>query len=86
MKDINKLIVVLVLLSTTLLAQTNWKFDKSYTKIGFTVTHMLITDVDGNFKEYSGSIVSTNDDFQNAKLEFEAETGSPGMICLMRDI
>jgi len=76
MKNTNKLIVVLALLSTTLLAQTNWKFDKSHSKIGFTVTHMLITDVDGYFKEYSGSIVSTNDDFQNAKIEFEAEIGS----------
>ena len=76
MKNINKLIVVLALLSSTLFAQTNWKFDKSHSKVGFTVTHMLITDVDGNFKEYSGSIVSQNDDFQNAKIEFEAQIGS----------
>lgn len=68
--------VVLVLLSTTLIAQVSWKLDKPHTKIGFTVTHMLITDVDGNFKEYSGSIVSQNDDFQNAKIEFEAEIAS----------
>jgi len=76
MKNINKLIVVFALLSTTLFAQTKWKFDNSHTKIGFTVTHMLITDVDGYFKKYSGSIVSTSDDFQNAKIEFEAEIES----------
>ena len=76
MKNIYKLMVVLVLLSTTLIAQVSWKLDKPHTKIGFTVTHMLITDVDGNFKEYSGSIVSQNDDFQNAKIEFEAEIAS----------
>ena len=76
MKNIYKLIVVLALSSTTLFAQTEWKFDQSHSKIGFTVTHMLITDVDGNFKKYSGSIVSTSDDFQNAKIEFEAEIES----------
>jgi len=76
MKNIYKLIVVLALLSTTLFAQTKWKFDKSHSKIGFTITHMLITDVDGNFKEYSGSIVSSNEDFQDAKIEFETQIGS----------
>ncbi len=76
MKKINILLAVFAFLSTTLFAQSNWKFDASHSKIGFTVTHMLITDVDGNFKKYSGSITSANDDFQNAKIEFEAEIAS----------
>lgn len=76
MKNINKLIVVLALLSTTVFAQTKWNFDKSHSEIGFSVTHMLITETDGFFKDYDGTIESTNDDFQNAKINFEAKTAS----------
>lgn len=76
MKNINKLIVVLALLSTTLFAQTKWNFDNSHSQIGFSVTHMLISETDGYFKDYSGSIVSSNDDFQNAVIKFEAKTAS----------
>jgi polyisoprenoid-binding protein YceI len=76
MKNINKLIVVLALLSTTVFAQTKWNFDKSHSEIGFSVTHMLIAETDGFFKDYDGTIESTNDDFQNAKINFEAKTAS----------
>jgi len=76
MKNINKLIVVLALLSTTLFAQTNWNFDNSHSQIGFNVTHMLISETDGHFKDYSGTVVSSNDDFQDAKISFEAKTTS----------
>lgn len=76
MKNINKLIVVLALLSTTVFAQTKWNFDKSHSEVGFSVTHMLITETDGFFKDYDGSIVSSSDDFQNAQISFEAKTAS----------
>ena len=35
-------------------AQTNWAFDKAHSKIGFSVSHLVITDVEGNFKEFDG--------------------------------
>lgn len=76
MKNTYKLIVVLALLSTTLFAQTNWNFDNSHSEIGFSVTHMLISETDGYFKDYIGSVVSSNDDFQNATINFEAKTTS----------
>ena len=76
MKNINKLIVVLALASTALFGQTKWNFDKSHSVIGFNVTHMLISETEGNFQDYEGSIVSSNDDFQNAVITFEAKSTS----------
>lgn len=76
MKNINKLIVLLFLLSTTIFAQTKWNFDNSHSEIGFSVTHMLITETDGYFKNYSGSVVAKNDDFQDTEIKFEAKTSS----------
>ncbi|MBU0476113.1 MAG: YceI family protein [Bacteroidetes bacterium] len=76
MKNINKLIVVLALLSSTVFAQTKWNFDTAHSEVGFSVTHMLISETDGFFKEYIGSVVSTSDDFQNAEIKFEAKAAS----------
>lgn len=76
MKNIIRLFAVLALLSTTLFAQTNWNFDKSHSEVGFSVTHLLISETDGFFKDYSGSVVANGDDFQNAKIKFEAKATS----------
>jgi len=76
MKNINRMLILLALITATLSAQTNWKFDKAHSEIGFNVTHMLISEVSGNFKEYSGTIVSSSEDFQNSKIEFEAQIAS----------
>ena len=37
---------------------------------------MLITDVEGQFNEYEGSVVSNEDGFENAKVEFSANIAS----------
>lgn len=72
-------IFVLFLLVTFLNAQnkeTVWVIDKSHSKIGFTVTHLLITEVDGHFKDFDAKVTTNRDDFENAKIEFTAKTAS----------
>lgn len=72
-----KLLIALLFLSVSLtFAQTNWVFDKSHSKVGFSVTHLLITDVEGQFGEFEGTIVSSTDDFQNASINFSANISS----------
>lgn len=72
-------IFVIFLLITFLNAQnkeTIWVIDKSHSKIGFTVTHLLITEVDGHFKDFDAKVTTNRDDFENAKIEFTAKTAS----------
>lgn len=57
-------------------AQTQWALDKSHTDIRFTAVHYLITEVDGEFKEFDGSVVSTGDDFEGAEISFVAQVAS----------
>ena len=76
MKTLKLLFALLFLSASLTFAQTNWAFDKSHSKIGFSVTHLLITDVEGQFKEFEGTIVSPTDDFQNATINFSAEISS----------
>lgn len=70
------LVVYFIVLSTTLLAQTTWTIDKSHSKVGFSVSHMVITDVDGFFKDYDAQISTTGDDFSTAKIDFAIKTNS----------
>ena len=76
MKTLKTLFALLFISASFTFAQTNWDFDKSHSKIGFSVTHLLITDVDGQFKDFEGTIVSPGDDFQNATIEFSADIAS----------
>ena len=50
-------------------AQTTWKVDKVHSSVTFTVNHMVISEVTGNFKDYSIDISTTKDDFSDAKVE-----------------
>jgi polyisoprenoid-binding protein YceI len=76
MKKIALLIIAVFLANLTLTAQTKWTLDKSHTDIRFTAIHMVISEVDGEFKECEGSVVSTSDDFNDAEVEFVAKTAS----------
>jgi len=68
----------IALLSTTATkAQTNWKVDVSHSKLGFSVTHMMVSETEGKFKIYEGKVSSkTESDFTNATLDFSADVNS----------
>lgn len=61
---------------TALAAQTEWKVDKGHSDIRFTVTHMTISELDGEFTDFEGKVVSASDDFNNSTVEFTAKTAS----------
>jgi polyisoprenoid-binding protein YceI len=76
MKTLKTLFALLFISVSISFAQTNWEFDKSHSKVGFSVTHLLITDVEGQFKSFEGKIVSPGDDFKDATVEFSADIAS----------
>ncbi|HLF20645.1 MAG TPA: YceI family protein [Bacteroidota bacterium] len=48
---------------------SGWKLDKSHSKIGFTVKHMVISEVQGYFKDFDITINSSKDDFSDGQAE-----------------
>ena len=58
------------------MAQTKWVIDKNHSNIGFSVMHYVITEVEGDFKEFDGSVVAQSDDFDGAEVEFVAKTAT----------
>jgi polyisoprenoid-binding protein YceI len=76
---------VLMLLQTGLFAQTLWNVDKAHSSIKFTVTHMLISEVEGAFKSFDGSVSTTNPDFTDASIAFTVDVSSISTDNEMRD-
>ncbi|MBI2271312.1 MAG: YceI family protein [Bacteroidetes bacterium] len=58
------------------MAQSNWTIDASHSKVQFTVTHLMISEVTGKFKMYEGKVVATKDDFTDSQIEFSADVNS----------
>ncbi|MCA6437893.1 MAG: YceI family protein [Bacteroidota bacterium] len=68
---------IAVLASLSASAQVNWKLDNSHSKLGFSVTHMMVSETEGKFKIYQGTVASTTEtDFTDAKIEFTADVNS----------
>jgi len=76
MKTLKISAVLLLLTVSFTFAQSTWKFDKAHSRVGFSVSYLVITDVEGNFEEFEGAITSNGDDFQDATIEFTAEISS----------
>ena len=57
------------ILASSVAFSQKWVVDKNHSKVGFTVTHMMLSDVDGNFKKFDATITSTKDDFSDAVID-----------------
>jgi polyisoprenoid-binding protein YceI len=75
MKKINALLAILFFAGAAF-AQTTWSIDKAHSKVGFSVTHMAVSEVEGNFKDFDASVVSKAEDFNGAEVTFSAKTAS----------
>lgn len=79
MKKTSIIIIVAItafLFSFKPIDKTTWILDKSHAKVGFTVVHMLISDVEGWFKTFDASLTTTKDDFSDAQVEMTAYVNS----------
>ncbi len=75
MKKINALFSLLLLTGVSF-AQTTWTIDKAHSKVGFNVAHMGISEVEGKFNEFDGTVSAKTDDFNGAVIEFTSKTAS----------
>ncbi len=57
-------------------APSKWKLDKGHSNVRFTVTHMVVSEVDGAFKLFDGTLEHTKPDFSDAKVSFTVDVAS----------
>lgn len=57
-------------------AVSTWQNDDPHSQLGFTVTHLGIADVSGNFNDFDVTVKSSKPDFSDASFELTAKTSS----------
>ncbi|PLX25209.1 MAG: polyisoprenoid-binding protein [Ignavibacteria bacterium] len=68
--------LVFLLTAGAMAQKTAWNIDNSHTTIGFNVTHLVISEVDGKFNKYDGKIHTNGDNFENASVELTVDIAS----------
>lgn len=63
----------------------NWNVDNAHAKLGFTVTHLGISDVSGLFKNFDVNITTSKEDFSDAVFSLTADVASIDTEVEMRD-
>ena len=53
-----------------------WVIDPLHSDVQFKIKHLVISNVTGSFKKFEGSIVSTETNFNNAKVNFTIDVKS----------
>lgn len=55
---------------------TTWSIDPTHSEVQFKVKHLVISTVSGQFSRFKGTLESDGENFENARVSFEAETDS----------
>lgn len=75
----------LLLMSFAVAAVATWSTDKAHSRFGFTINHMGISDINGEFSKFDVTVTTPNADFTGATIEMTAEAKSINTGIGMRD-
>jgi polyisoprenoid-binding protein YceI len=78
-------ITAALLAQVALFAQTKWEVDAVHSNVKFTVEHLVISEVEGNFKTFNGSMTSAKPDFAGSAINFTVDVNSISTDNDMRD-
>ncbi len=62
-----------------------WTVDKAHSNVRFSVTHLVVSEVEGKFKMFDGSLEHSKPDFSDAKVAFSVDVTSIDTDNEMRD-
>jgi polyisoprenoid-binding protein YceI len=75
-KQLFNLAAFLLLGASGAIAQTTWKVDKAHSNVKFAVSHMVVSEVEGSFRMFDGSLVASKADLSDAKVNFSVDVAS----------
>lgn len=75
MKQILSLAIV-ALISTYSFAQSTWNVDNVHSSVKFSVPHLVISEVEGSFKKFTGNYTAAKTDLTDAKVNFTIDINS----------
>jgi polyisoprenoid-binding protein YceI len=79
------LFAVIALLQTASFSQVKWNIDNAHSSVKFNVTHLVISEVEGSFKKFNGTLSGSKPDFTDADIHFTADVNSIDTDNEMRD-
>jgi len=65
-----------IFLSFKVVEPSTWTLDKNHGKLGFTISHLMVSDIEGSFKNFDAKITAPKEDFTDAVVEMTAEANS----------
>lgn len=84
-----KFLTLTMMVSGATMAQaqtaTKWDIDPAHSQVMFNVSHLVISEVTGTFKSFSGDITASKADFTDAKIDFRIDVSSINTDNQMRD-
>jgi polyisoprenoid-binding protein YceI len=69
-------LVILAFMVSGIAAQTTWNVDKSHSNVKFSVSHMVVSEVEGSFRGFEGSLVAAKADLSDASIKFSVDVNS----------
>jgi polyisoprenoid-binding protein YceI len=85
MKKLTIVLSAFFLLTAFTTLDNVWKNDDPHSQLGFTVTHLGISDISGTFNDFDVVVNSSKPDFSDAQFELTAKTASVDTRVEMRD-
>jgi len=86
MKKYFVLTAIILMCSLLSNAQTKvWTNDPSHSRLGFAIKHLTISEVDGDFTDFSIKVTTSEADYSDAKVELMAKVGSINTESVSRD-
>ena len=74
-----------LLFSSGIVAQTKWTVDKVHSHVKFSVSHMVVSEVEGSFKGFDGTIVASKENLTDAVINFTVDVASVSTDNVNRD-
>jgi len=57
-------------------ALSEWALDATHSRVGFSVPHLVISEVEGDIKKWKGKVLLDEKNLPNSQVEFTAESAS----------
>lgn len=86
MKNLFLSLILMVITISGYSQSTKWIVDDTHAKIGFKVAHFGISETEGKFNKFSGTVLSDKADFSDSKIEFVIDVNSVDTDNEQRDV
>jgi polyisoprenoid-binding protein YceI len=76
MRRLVAIVAAILAVSTAARAQSVWEIDPAHTSVQFSVRHMMVSNVRGEFRKVSGTVRADDKDLTKSVIEATIDTGS----------